>query len=449
MTRTPSQSDELSPPLPLSSRVHLMHGRRPLAFLVEGSRLFAVAPDLVAAVERQDGDALRELFTAAGPARKMEGFDTSLPEPAAISLNIAQSCNLSCGYCYADEGRFGGRARLMPDEVAFAAIDRLISGASGRRVTVGFIGGEPFLNRDVLHRSVTYALEQGRKRSVDVGFSVTTNGTLLKQYDIDLLRNHAFAVSVSLDGGASVNDRHRRTRAGVSGFATVIKSIRPLLESPGKARIAARATITRESLDVADRISSLAAAGFQEIGVSPLRTSPDPALVLRNEDWGQLLDAMILAAEEEWQRLSAGASLRFSNLAMALKQIHAGAAKPLPCGAAANYVSVSAQGNYFTCHRTIDDSRHMLGSTALGLSTPAREAFVQSRHVDTQEPCRTCWARYLCGGGCHAEVLSAGRSGCDFIRGWLDYCLRFYDRLLRARAELLERKDTPWPVETR
>jgi hypothetical protein len=58
--------------------------------------------------------------------------------------------------------------------------------------------------------------------------------------------------------------------------------------------------------------------------------------------------------------------LSFSNLAIAMKQLHAGSAKPLPCGSAANYVSVSAQGEYFTCHRTIGDSRLSLGTTAEG-----------------------------------------------------------------------------------
>src|SRR5206468_11935709 len=120
----------------------------------------------------------------------------------------------------------------------------------------------------------------------------------------------------------------------------------------------------------------------------------------------------------------------FSNLATALKQLHAGYCKPLPCGSSANYVSLSARGDYFTCHRTVGNPRFNLGSLATGLSKMEREAFVRRRHVDLQEPCRSCWARYLCGGGCHAEVLTAGRNGCDFIRGWLEYCLRLYDEML-------------------
>ena len=101
---------------------------------------------------------------------------------------------------------------------------------------------------------------------------------------------------------------------------------------------------------------------------------------------------------------------------------------------------MSAQGGYFTCHRTIDDEKFSLGTTSAGLSQARRERFLSARHVDRQEPCRTCWARYLCGGGCHAEVLSAGRSGCNYIRGWLEYCLQFYDRALRERPELFSQE---------
>jgi uncharacterized protein len=426
----------VTPPAPW----RLIAGERPLVFVVEGSRLFGVDRDFFAALQAGGAEAERELLEAAGEPLCERDFARGLPEPAAISLNIAQSCNLSCTYCYADEGRFGGKAQFMPVEVALQAIDRLIDGAAGRRVTVGFIGGEPFLNREVLYRSVEYAGERARARGCTAGFSVTTNGTLLNADDVRLLRERGFAVSVSLDGGSALNDRHRRARNGKSGFETALAGLRPLLENPGKARVAARATIARDDLRVAERVEALAEAGFTETGVSPLRTSPDASLVLGNADWPRLLEEMIRAAEHEWQRVRAGAGFRFSNLAIAMKQLHAGSAKPLPCGSAANYVSVSSRGEYFTCHRTIDDARFSLGTTEEGLSGARRESFLHARHVDRQEPCRTCWARYLCGGGCHAEVLSVGRSGCDYIRGWLEYCLRFYDKLLRERPDLLGRE---------
>ena len=154
------------------------------------------------------------------------------------------------------------------------------------------------------------------------GFSATTNGTLINADDVRLLRDNGFVVSVSLDGGAILNDRHRRASSGVSGFDMALSSLRPLLENPGKARVAVRATVARDDLRVAERIEELAEAGFTEIGVSPLRTSPDASLVLRDDDWQRLLEEMIRASEREWRRVRSGAGFRFSNLAIALSSHH-------------------------------------------------------------------------------------------------------------------------------
>jgi uncharacterized protein len=410
--------------------LHLLNGNPPLVFMVNGSRLFEVEPGFFAELGLGSEQAHAELSELA-KAWPQAPDNVPLQSPNAITLNVAQSCNLSCAYCYADEGRFGSRAIMMSQETACAAIDHLLQGAAGRRVSIGFIGGEPFLNRDVLYSAVRYAVAWAGDARTNVGFSVTTNGTLLNAEDLDFLREHSFAISVSLDGSAEVNNDVRRTRNGASAFDLAVRALTPLLNSPGNTRIAARVTITRRDLRVVERMQPLLTAGFKEVGVSPLRTSPVPGLALIEDDWPILLGEMKRAGEAEWLHLRETGGFRFSNLAIAMKQLHSGHCRALPCGSAASYVSVGARGEYFTCHRTVDDPRFALGSVQDGLSARRREAFLYPRYVDRQEPCRSCWARYLCGGGCHAEVLSAGRSGCDYIRGWLEYCLRFYDRTLR------------------
>jgi uncharacterized protein len=328
----------------------------------------------------------------------------------------------------------------MPEHVAFAAVDRLMAAPRSARVTLGFIGGEPLLNRDVLHRTVEYAHRRALAAGIRVGFSITTNGTLLRDEDITLLRDHAFAVTVSLDGGDEANDRHRRARGGSGSYARAASALAPLLAAPGQARVAARATVTRDDLRVAERVGALLALGFQEVGVSPARTGPAPDLLLRDDDWARFLAEMERAADEEIARVRASgarAPFRFGNLGIALKEIHRGACRPLPCGAAYGYASVSAEGRYFTCHRTVDDSRFQLGDATSGPTFEARQDFLRARHVDNQEPCRTCWARYLCGGGCHAEVTAAGREGCDYVRGWLERCLRIYNTVADEWPHLL------------
>jgi uncharacterized protein len=325
----------------------------------------------------------------------------------------------------------------MSFEVARTAIDRALEQSTGRRITIGFIGGEPFVNRSLLYRAVDHARLRAREVGASVGFSVTTNGTLLTPSDLEFLRRHAFAVSVSLDGSASANDAHRRSLDGTSAFDRTVRAVEPLLRDPGRTRIAARATLTRRDYRVLDRVRALSDLGFREVGVSPLRVSPNPDLAFRDEDWLPFLDEMVEAAESDWETARVSGRFHFSNVFAALKQIHVGHCKPLPCGSAASYVSVSARGEYFSCHRTINDSRFQMGNVVDGLDTSARKSFLRLRHVDLQEPCASCWARYLCGGGCHAEVIAAGRRGCDYIRGWLEYCLRLYDRVLQERPAIV------------
>jgi len=406
---------------------HIVEAPRPLAFLVEESRLFEIDAAFRRELRAGDPDALAEL--GALRARFMPIADVPLSTPRSLSLNVVQACNLACHYCYADEGRFHGRALRMNDDVAFAAIERLIGEADDRRVTIGFIGGEPFLNRELVHKCVAFARVRARALKVPIGFSVTTNATLLRDEDLALLRDNQFAVSVSLDGGAEIHDRHRPQRDGAGSFATAVAAIAPLLANPGRARVVARVTVTRDDLRVAERMAPLIDAGFLEVGVSAARTGPSEQLLFRAEDWRSFLDQMIRAARIELDALRrrSGGTLRFSNLAIALKEIHRGAARHLPCGAAQSYVSVSADGGYYTCHRTVGQRAFALGDMETGLSDPTRRSFLEERQVDRQEPCRSCWARYLCGGGCHAEVAARGRDGCDFIRGWLEFCLVAYN----------------------
>lgn len=413
---------------------HVIDRARPIVLVVGASRLFEVDPELAARLRDHDDEAVATL----------RGFDVpraealELPPPRAISLNVAQLCNLACDYCYADEGRFGGAARQMADDVALRAIDQLLDGAAGHRVTIGFIGGEPFLHRNLIHRCVAHATARAARERVAVGFSVATNATLLRDDDLQLLRDHEFAVSVSIDGDAAIHDRHRPRRDGAGSHARALAAIAPLLAAPGKARVVARATITRDDLRISERLSALLDAGFLEVGVSPARTGPDPRLLLRGDDWPRLLAEMIRAADGELARLRAtrASAFGFSNLAIALKEIHRGACRPLPCGAAHSYLSLGADGHYYTCHRTVGHPAFAVGNLDDGVATDKRAAFVHARDVDRQEPCRTCWARYLCGGGCHAEVSAVGRDSCDYIRGWLEHCLATYSDLVDERPDL-------------
>jgi uncharacterized protein len=406
--------------------------------IVPHSRIFDVDESLANAIERQDAEAMALIAglaqTAAG---EVDLGKVVQPAVQSLSLNVSSSCNLACGYCYASQGAFGGvQPKPMTWGVARAAIDRLFTTADPQSpVTVGFLGGEPFVNRDLIHHAVKYSAATGAERGLDVQFAVTTNGTLLNASDIQLMRSYRFAVTVSIDGGPALHDAQRPlSSAKESSFERLRIGIGPLLENPGRAFVAARSTVNRFDFNLGERLEAILASGFPEVGFSPLRTAPRNAGVLRDEDWPAYLTALKNLAALELDRAERGSSIRLTNFAVALKQLYRGASSPYPCGAGGGYFSVAADGKWYACHRAIGVPSYHLGNSD-GVEEARQQDFLKARHVHAQTACQTCWARYLCSGGCHQEATNRTDSACGFIRGWLEFCLSAYCELIENRPE--------------
>jgi uncharacterized protein len=407
-------------------------------FLPDGSRLYDIEPELVAEVEAAlAAGTVAGLLDRLHLAERLYVDDEPFEPPAvhALSLAVAQTCNLACSYCYAQQGEFGGAARSMPLEVAERSVDLLVGRADpGSRVNLAFLGGEPLINRDVLRASTRRAAALASRRGVSVTFSITTNGTLLTEEDGEFFEEHGFAVTISLDGPRDAHDALRPFRGGRSSYDVVMRRAAPLLALQRRMQVSARVTVTPTNLMVRQTLDDLVAAGFHSVGFSAMLSSPSGAGELQREDLEVLLGEMIDCGREFERQVRAGRRYPFANLVNALREIGKGTHRPYPCGAGAGYFGVSAEGALSACHRFVGDDAGAMGSVQEGVDRGRQMRWLTGRHVHRQEPCNSCWARYLCGGGCHHEVIHRGRPACDYIRGWLHYCLGAYLRLSAAAA---------------
>ncbi len=424
--------------IPPAALVHFFdtgHGDHMLA--VDGSRVFDVpegTADQFATMDKRSQSAFLRSMGLDGTPFIDDTPPQSMPV-RSLSLAVAQKCNLACTYCYAAGGEFGGPARNMEWEVAKASVDRLVAEAEpGVRINLAYLGGEPLINRYLVQRTTEYAVDQAHANGLSVGFSITTNGTLLRPEDAAFFEAHGFAVTISLDGVGEVHDKLRPNRGGRGSFDTILKRVEPLLAAQHRMQVGARVTVTPKNMNLPETLDRFVGMGFHSIGFSPMLASPNGQHELNRSDLDEMLSQMIRCGEVFEAAVIEGRRYPFSNMAAAMQEIHRGTHRPYACGAGGGYFGVSADGGLFACHRFVEDEAGAMGDVYDGPDL-RRENWLTNRHVHTQSPCGTCWARYLCGGGCHHEVIHRGRPACDYIRGWLHYCLQAYVRLSEARPD--------------
>lgn len=412
---------------------------------VEGGRIHALPAERAAAIESalRCGDQARAELTALAfgiGSEVVRSFDAPRAVPVrSISLAIAQKCNLGCSYCYAQQGGFGGAERSMPPDVARSAIDRLIrESGPGEPLTLAFMGGEPLANRGALHASTRYAAGEAAARGIRLGFTMTTNATLVSQEDIALFQAHRFTLTISIDGLQATHDQLRPFRSGKGSFEKVARSVAALLAVEDRHfRVLARVTVTPTNLDLPEILEGLLAMGFDAVMFSPLLSAPSGRDEMLEADFDRLLDQLVRCGELFRDELGRGRVLPFANVTSTLKRIHAGEPEQYPCGAGGGYMAVSADGGLHACHRFVDDEAGHMGSVAEGVDPERQANWLDSRQLRKQSPCNDCWARHLCSGSCHYEAIKRGRPACDYIRGWLDYCLALYTELARERPVAL------------
>ena len=268
-------------PSPNAAQLHL--------FTTEyGPHLLAVNGSRIYQVEEESRDALEEAMNTPDP----RALDTVLEElgldaPSyinddppdhfpvrALSLAIAQQCNLGCTYCYAQGGDFGSTAKTMTTEVAYAAVERLLEDVSpNERVQLSFLGGEPLVNRPALQAATRFAVERATAKQVKIGFSLTTNGTLLTPEDATFFEQYGFAVTVSLDGVGQIHDVLRPFKGGRGSYKHIIQRVRPLLDVQRHMQVSARVTVTPQNLELRHTLDTLVGLGFHSVGFSPMLSS--------------------------------------------------------------------------------------------------------------------------------------------------------------------------------
>jgi uncharacterized protein len=312
-----------------------------------------------------------------------------------LVLNVVQGCNLRCGYCFAGDGSYGNKGK-MPVDTAKMSIDWYANQHTYPSMEVNFFGGEPLANFPLICDSVEYARAVARDRGKEIAFSITTNGTLVTQRIAKFLAENKFRIAVSLDGPAEINDRNRPTASGGGSLDRVLNGLRILREA-GNVPIA-RCTVHGET-DMREVQRFLAAMKFEQVHVAKA------SLADGQEDKGAL-SAVISNAGLEAQAVVKGRQEGrnvVNSVSKLAALVVAGQRQTRACGVGDKIAAVGIDGGLYACHRFTNDEKWKIGDVEHGKYA---SRFVD-RSVNGIGKCRTCWAKYLCGGGCRHDNYSA------------------------------------------
>ena len=342
----------------------------------------------------------------------------------ALCLHVSHDCNLRCQYCFASTGDVGTGRKIMDIETAKRAIDFVIPRSGSRRnIEVDFFGGEPLMAMDTVKATVAYARSIEKKAGKCFRFTITTNGVLLDDENIDYINREMSNAVLSLDGRPQVNDRMRKTVNGKGSYEVIVPKFQKLVAGRGTKDYYLRGTFTHYNLDFAEDVMHMADLGFRNVSVEPVVGEETCGYALKDEDLPVVLEQYEKLAE----KLKDRTDVNFFHFNVDLAQGPCVIKRLRGCGAGCEYVAVTPEGDIYPCHQFVGNPAYKIGSLSDGSFDMELSHRFSCLNIYTREECRDCWARFYCSGGCSAsnllvngDIKKPNHVGCEMERKRLE-----------------------------
>ena len=362
----------------------------------------------------------------------MDTQDNSKPIKAdrysrfGLTLMVTHGCNMRCSYCY------NGPCyeKTMSIETGRKAIDRSVASLrQSGRLELGFFGGEPLLESDLVLALIKHARAQTQKNGLELFLTVTTNGTVTRDKAWQIMMIPNLDLAVSIDGHPQTHDRNRLFSNGRGSCSEVLKTISRLIDA-GKDLKAVTVVRPENERTLDDEILFLRSLGIRRIELSlDIWTQWDAkARSYLEEMIGQCARLWIDGLPEF------GLNWFDDKAAMLTRGVQV---KTCRCGFGKGDISVAPSGNLYPCERLIGDDKGP-NTTRLDGDVFDGEDFLfgPGRDVRTAEPCLSCGIKEACNTSCGC---------CNYVRssdvGEPDNLLCMFNQwCLRETQSVLENK---------
>ncbi len=319
-------------------------------------------------------------------------------DPWFLGIIPTRACNAACAYC-----GFGATpcGETMDPQLAVAGVDWMTrySVRAGRRtLDVHFFGGEPLMAPAIVETVVHRTRLQAAGNGLAPCLEIATNGIYSDEW-ARFVGGYFESVSLSLDGPANIQDRHRPLAGGRGSFDRVARTARILSRS--SARFCIRVCVADDNVEQLEETAEWFCREFQPAAIcfETLQSTPqaeraglhppDPFVFAqrlvracrRVREWG--VEAVYSAADTAAPRLTF-------------------------CPVGKDALILHPDGRITACYMQDEDWRARgldfdLGRIAPGAGlVPIPGAVERVRRAVVDKPrCGNCFCRWSCAGGCH------------------------------------------------
>jgi len=364
---------------------------------------------------------------------------SKLPAVTDVSLDLSGSCNMACVYCFEDA--IQSRIGKMPDQTLQASLDFAFKQAeASRRLALHFGSGEPLLRFEQLERLMEAANERGKLHGIEVSYDLTTNATLVSPEIASFLAKQPVDIRVSCDGPPDLHNSYRPMSNGGPSHDLVMRGLRLLLDHLGD-RVTVNSVMCGRTRLV-DLWHWAKSEGIRHFHVIKVGTSDRSDMQLQASELAEFREDLATVSDDLFRELKAGRTpIDFQPLTKVVRRLMIPQPVTRFCGVAGSYLGVAANGDVYPCFRHLGLSDYRLGNVLGKIDDQKRRKFLtqEAAGVDSRPVCESCWARYLCGGGCYADSVVYGPDRrapkiehCPFWRLEISAAIRLFVRLREA-----------------
>jgi uncharacterized protein len=359
-----------------------------------------------------------------------------------LVLNISNACNLRCKYCYANGGNYKSDERMMSVDVAKDALDLFFEKFKAID-TIQLFGGEPLLNRELMD----FVCEYVKEISPQTRIGLVTNGTLIDDDFIKLVKKYNIMVTVSYDGVPLVNDIMRITKYGEGTSDIILENIKKLhaeTKEPSTIEVTFNQMHVNNNVSIADVISFVR----KNLGDIPLHITPAGGnkscnFVLKNRS------AFVDVVEDIFENKEGLNMFNYSLVQRIVGAIYNhGISSDYICAAGLSCYSVSVDGDIYPCFMFTDDVNMCMGNI-YDENVFEQPKFIQmfnrlrAYSKNDIEQCKKCFIKESCTGCLGINLLETGsvfelnEETCEMYRGMTEEVIyHLYKRNKEKKSEI-------------